>query len=328
MILAGDIGGTNTRLALFNLAGGKMKLDRITIYPSGKFGGLTQIIREFLEDVETLPFYACLGVAGPIVEGRSEATNLPWVIDAERIAEELNLTTVEIINDLEANAYGISILETEDFAVINEGDARSKGNQALVAAGTGFGEAGIARAGTRYLPIPSEGGHADFAPRNPLEVDLLFYLQKKWDHVSWERVLSGPGLYNIYRFLRDTKRVEEEDWLREQISRDDPPEVISRTALKGKSELCDRALEMFVSIFGAKAGNVALEFLATGGLFVGGGIAPKIISKLKGPGFMGAFLSKGRMESLLETIPVHVILNDKTALLGAASLAIRRLYDR
>jgi glucokinase len=328
LILAGDIGGTNTRLALFDPAEGRLEPEFIRVYPSREYQGLTQIIHEFLKDISEPPLYVCLGVACPIRGGRCEATNLPWVIDTERISEELDLAMVEIINDLEANAYGISVLEPEDFARLNEGDACSKGNQALVAAGTGFGVVGIARAEKHHLLIPSEGGHTDFAPRNPLEVDLLSYLMERYAHVSFERVISGPGLYNIYQFLRDTGRGEEQDWLAEFISREDPPIVISRTALQGKSELCKRSLDLFVSIYGAKAGNVALDFMATGGLFVGGGIAPKIIRKLEEPTFMNAFLSKGRMESLLKTIPVHVILNDETALLGAANLAMQRLHDR
>jgi glucokinase len=328
MILAGDIGGTNTRLALFDPSGDRLEPELITVYPSREYGDLAGIIREFLKNVDEPPFYVCLGVAGPVKDGRSEATNLPWVIDSRQIAEELDLGTVKIINDLEANAHGISVLEPDDLARLNEGDADSGGNMALVAAGTGLGVAGIAKAGKQYLTIPSEGGHTDFAPRNPLEVDLLIYLMKRHTHVSYERVISGPGLYSIYQFLRDEGRGEEEAWLAELISWEDPPAVISRTALEGNSELCQRALNMFVSIFGAKAGNVALYFMATGGLFVGGGIAPKIVRKLEGRTFMDAFLSKGRMGSLLKTIPVHVILNDKTALLGAASLAVQRLYGR
>lgn len=327
MILAGDIGGTHTRLALFDTTGGRLEPKVVKVYASAEYDSLIQILREFLKDIQELPHYVCLGVAGPVREGRSRATNLQWVIDSMEIAGGLGLARVEIINDLEAQAYGISVLGSEDFIRLNEGDARSKGNQAIVSAGTGFGVAGIVRLGTRHLPVPSEGGHTDFAPRDPLEVELLLHLREKFDHVSYERVISGPGLTNIYRFLRDTGRGEEPDWLAGMMSREDPPAVISRTALAGQSDLCEQALDMFVSSLGAKAGNVALEFMATGGLFVGGGIVQKIKDKLQGTTFMEAFLSKGRMKSLLETVPVHVILNDNTALLGAGRLAVERLND-
>jgi glucokinase len=206
MILAGDIGGTNTRLALFDPSGDRLEPELITVYPSREYGDLTGIIREFLKNVDEPPFYVCLGLAGPVKDGRSEATNLPWVIDSRQIAEELDLGTVEIINDLEANAYGISVLEPDDLARLNEGDADSEGNRVLVAAGTGLGVAGIAKAGKQYLPIPSEGGHTDFAPRNPLEVDLLIYLLERHDHVSYERVISGPGHFCFGSWRQDGKR--------------------------------------------------------------------------------------------------------------------------
>ncbi len=327
MILAGDVGGTNTRLALYDPGGGRLTPVISKNYPSPKYEGVTDIIREFLEDVPDPPFYVCLGVAGPIREGRSSATNLPWVIESARIAEDLGLGMVEIINDLEALAHGISILEPDDFVILNEGDEDPNGNRALVAAGTGFGVAGLVRESRGYRPFPSEGGHTDFAPRGPLETDLLAYLAERHDHVSYERVISGPGLTNIYRFLRDTGRCEEPDWLAEMVSGDDPPAVTSSAALEGKSELCKKALDLFVSVMGAKAGNVALEFMATGGLFIGGGIAPKIIDELLEPTFMDAFRAKGRMKSLLEAVPVQVIRNDQAALLGAASLSIRRLLE-
>jgi len=328
MILSGDIGGTNTRLGLFRLTGERLQPFVQQTYPSPRYSGLTEIVREFLAENKAAIDCACFGVACPVRDGRCVMPNLSWVVDSSRLSSELSIERVEIMNDLEANAHGISVLEPGDFRVINEGKREPDGNRALLSAGTGFGVAGLARYGGQYLPFSSEGGHTDFASRNRLEADLLFYLLEHYPHVSYERVISGPGLYNIYQFLRDTERAEEPDWLGESISQGDPPAVITRAALDGRSELCDHTLDLFVSIFGAKAGNVALEFMATGGLFIGGGIAPKIIEKLEESTFMDAFVAKGRMESLLKLIPIRVIMNDKTALLGAARYAAMRFSGK
>ena len=229
--------------------------------------------------------------------------------------------SVDLVNDLEANAHGISVLAPEDFSVLHPGAADASGNRALISAGTGLGEAGLLADDAGYRPYPSEGGHCDFAPQNETESHLLLHLMGRFGHVSYERVLSGPGLYNIYQFFRDTGRAEEPAWLAEEIRQRDPSAVISENALKGSCELCVKTMDQFVSLYGAEAGNLALKTMATGGLFIGGGIAPKILPKLKEPGFLKAFTAKGRVSSLLEAIPVRVILNDKTALLGAARLA-------
>jgi glucokinase len=199
----------------------------------------------------------------------------------------------------------------------------ASGSPGLFSAGTGLGEAGLLAEGDGYLPYPSEGGHSDFAPRDETEIALLQYLLKRFDHVSFERVLSGPGLHNIYQFLRDTGRGQEPPWLTQEISKRDPSAVISAEAMKGSSELCVRALDLFVSIYGAEAGNLALKGMATGGVFLGGGIAPKILTKLRQPAFLEAFTAKGRISKVLEAMPVRVILNDKTALLGAGRLAMQ-----
>ncbi|MER3446494.1 MAG: glucokinase [Candidatus Dadabacteria bacterium] len=319
MILAGDIGGTHTRVALFESGGGIPKPVVIETFPSRGSMGLDAIVRRFIEGHNPIIEYACFGVAGPVKSGRSETSNLAWVVDAL----QLSIKTVRLINDLEASAYGIALLEPKDIFVLNEGVPNPGGNMALISAGTGLGEAGLHWDGDHYQPFPSEGGHADFAPRSELEVELLLYLLKQYGHVSFERVLSGPGLYNIYKFLRDTGRGEEPAWLTEQMNQqDDPSAVISRAALEGSCKLCVHALDLFVSIYGSEAGNLALKLMATGGVYVGGGIAPKIIQKLMDSTFMKAFVSKGRMKSLLEAIPVRVILNDNTALLGAARLAM------
>jgi glucokinase len=243
------------------------------------------------------------------------------VVDAQRLAQQLGLPTVWLINDLEANAYGASALTPEDFVILNEGAPEAEGNAAVIAAGTGLGEAGLYWDGRRHWPFASEGGHTSFAPDDALQVELLQYLQQQFSHVSWERVLSGMGLYNIYTFLRDTKRGVEPAWLTEELRQEDRPAVIGRAALAGTCELCVQALDLFVKFYGAEAGNLALKVMATGGVFVGGGIAPRIIDKLKEATFVQAFCAKGRLQPILEAIPIRVVMNDKTALYGAALCA-------
>ncbi len=321
MILAGDIGGTKTNLAFFEVQGrGLMPVAEGT-FASREHASLDDIVRRFVS-VHALPIdRAGFGVAGPVKHGRCEAVNLPWVVEARRLARELGLESVALLNDLEANAYGIAALAPEDFVVLNAGAPDAKGNAAVIAAGTGLGEAGLYWDGKQHRPFASEGGHADFAPRQALEADLLRYLLAQFEHVSYERVVSGPGLYNIYRFLRDTGRREEPLWLGEEMRVGDPAAAITRAALAGTSPLCGQALDLFVSIYGAEAGNLALKVMATGGVFVGGGIAPKIIAKLRETIFTKAFTAKGRLRPLLEAVPVRVILNDKTALLGTARYA-------
>lgn len=322
MILAGDVGGTNARLGCFKVDSGRLVLVQAQDYPSHEHSGLEEIVKKFLADYAVSSIeQACFGVAGPVKDGQVVTSNLPWVIDAAQLAELLRIREVALINDLEANTYGILVLEPVDFIALNDGAAEATGNIAVIAAGTGLGEAGAYWDGTRYHPIPSEGGHADFAPRNELEMELFAKLLARFDHVSYERVLSGAGLLHIYDFLRDSGRGNEPQWLREQMQAGDPAAAISTAAIEGRSDLCEKALEIFVSIYGAESGNLALKFKAAGGVFLGGGIAPKIIQKLKLPSFMEAFKAKGRMRSLLETIPVRVVLNDKAALLGAARRA-------
>jgi glucokinase len=321
MILAGDIGGTSTRLAFFAVQDGRLQAVVEKTYPSREYQGLEEVVRAFVSAHELAIAHACFGIAGPVRHGCVETPNLPWIVDAGHLAHELGVKTVDLLNDLEANAYGIAALEANDFVVLNHGAPNASGNAAVIAAGTGLGEAGLYWDGTQHHPFACEGGHADFAPQNELQVELLLYLRKKFGHVSWERVVSGPGLHNIYGFLRDTGRGEEPAWLVEAMRQKDPSAVISQAGLEGRSALCAQALDLFVLLYGAEAGNLALKIMATTGVFVGGGIAPKIIRKLQGPAFMEAFAAKGRFKWLLETIPVRVILNDKTALLGAARYA-------
>ncbi|OGL46706.1 MAG: glucokinase [Candidatus Schekmanbacteria bacterium RBG_13_48_7] len=324
MILAGDVGGTNTRLALFNADYRDKNPVVLEKFHSQTYKSLDDIVQIFINKHKSTVEYACFGVAGPVISGHCKTPNLAWDVDASGLAALLKINSVELINDLEANAYGIDVLGSDDFSVIHKRIPEKNGNAALISAGTGLGEAGLYKENQYYNPIPSEGGHTDFAPRNKIEIDLLLYLFQKYEHVSYERIVSGPGLYNIYMFLRDTGRGGEPQWLAEQLQKNDPAAVISKSALERKNKMCEQALDIFVSIYGAEAGNVALKFKATGGIYLGGGIAPKIIQKLKEPVFYESFVNKGRMKPLLESIPVKVILNDTTALLGAAALAHRR----
>lgn len=329
MLLAGDIGGTNTRLAFFEGIPDRLHPVSLEIFPSPQFSSLTDIVRKFRAAHAQPVDAVCFGLPGAVVNGRVETTNLPWIVDARQMASDLGLGPITLINDLLANAHGIPLLEEADFVLLNPGVPNNDGNRALISAGTGLGEAGLYadnRGG--YHPFASEGGHADFAPRNELEIDLLRFLMARYEHVSYERVLSGPGLHNIYQFLRDTGRGEEPTWLADQIAQGDPSAAISKSALEGTSAICVQALDIFVSLYGAEAGNLALKILATGGIYVGGGIAPKIVRKLSSTSFMKSFSAKGRFATVLKDIPVRVITNDKTALLGAGRVAALSLSNR
>lgn len=323
MILAGDIGGTHTRLAFFERDPAEAQPLAIEVFRSRDYAGLLEIARKFLDVRQLRAESACFGIAGPVRRGRVAVSNLPWVVDAADLAAGLGIESVALINDLEANAYGIDVLSPSDFVALNPGAADAAGNQALIAAGTGLGEAGIAATPTGRRPFATEGGHTDFGPRNDLEIELLRYLLPRFGHVSYERVLSGMGLESMYQFFRDTGRGVETPELAAEMASGDPGAVVSRHGLAGDSDLCVQVLDMFVSLYGAEAGNLALKVMATGGVFIGGGIAPKILAKLQQPAFLDAFFDKGRMGKILKEMPLRVITNDKTALLGSARYAAR-----
>jgi glucokinase len=323
MILAGDIGGTKTNLGLFETVEGALALHAQQSYPSREHVGLEAIVNKFLEGRDARVRAACFGVAGPIVEGQVVTPNLPWVVSAASLARTLGLGAVALINDLEATAHGTAALKADEFFTLNEGIAMA-GNAALVAAGTGMGVAGLFWDGRRHVPSASEGGHIDFAPRNLMESELLKYMHTKHSRVSVERIVSGPGLFNVYEFLRHSGYAVESAAVAARFASEDPSSVISKAALAGECRMCAQALDLFVAVYGAFAGNVALVLKAIGGVYIGGGIAPKILEKLKDGTFIGAFMEKGRMSSLVATIPVRVILNDKTALLGAARVAAEK----
>ncbi len=321
MLLAGDIGGTSTRLALFEKSGDRLRIAIEKVYPSQAHKGLEEIVRKFIAEHPLAVTAAAFGIAGPVRGGRVQTPNLAWVVDGAIVAREMGLERVGLINDLEANAWGIAALEDTDFVTLNAGAADATGNQAVISAGTGLGEAGLYWDGARHRPFACEGGHSDFAPRNTAEIRVLEYLLKEFDRVSVERLVSGPGLHNIFRALRSIAGRSERDALDEQIANGDPSAAISAAALAGSHPIATQALDMFVSLYGAEAGNVALKMMATGGVFIGGGIAPRILEKIRGRPFIEAFLAKGRMRSLLEAMPVKVILNSKAALIGAGRFA-------
>jgi len=326
MILAGDVGGTKVHLALYDFINGKLEYSRDERFPAKDYSGLEEIVKEFLGAFTVTA--ACFGVPGPVRDGRLRLTNLPWTLDSRELSVSLGINHVFLINDLEANGYGVAELAADQIYTLSEGDASQIGNRALIAAGTGLGEALLIWNGHSHTPYPSEGGHADYAPRNEDEIDLLRFLKQKYSgRISQERVVSGQGLTNIYDFLREVRGIDEPVWLAERLAAEDPNAVITELALAAKSEICEKALDMFVSAYGAETGNLALKILSVGGVYVGGGIAPRILDKLKDGRFMKAFTDKGRLSQLLINMPVRIILESRAALLGAAAYAEARAAE-
>jgi len=323
MILAGDIGGTKTVLAFYEYLGDQMRQYHVTSYPSGNYSTFQEILMDFVQE-NTQPNidFACFGVAGPVVKGKCQATNLPWQLDEMELAEQLNITGVKLLNDLEAAAFGMLFLKPEDQYVLNAGAKGSdKANAVVIAAGTGLGEAILYWDGYQYHPIASEGGHTDFAPQTDQEIELLQYLRTIYGHVSYERILSGPGLFNIYKFLRSIDFSSEPKWLQEALSTKNPSAVIGETGVAGTDPTCVEALKLFISIYGAEAGNLALKCNAIGGIYIGGGIAPKILAQMKSGLFMDSLTDKGRFSAMLKQTQVVVSLDPQTPLSGAAQFA-------
>ncbi|PWU23343.1 MAG: glucokinase [Candidatus Rokuibacteriota bacterium] len=321
MILAGDVGGTKTAFGLFELRAGGLTLVREDTLPSREFPSLEAGIARFLgtgtsERIDA----ACFGVAGAVVDGRSTTTNLPWHVDERVLVRATGAARVKLLNDLEAAGHGILTLSPSVLAMLQVGTPRP-GHKVLIAAGTGLGEAILAWDGRRHVVIASEGGHADFAPATEREIELLQFLRREFDHVSYERVLSGPGVHNVYRYLRERSRAAAPSWLEERLSRGDPSVAISEAGLRGDDPVCVETLDLFASVYGAEAGNLALKALALGGVYIGGGIAPKIRAKLEDGPFLAAFREKGRFAPFLADIPVALVLEPRTPLLGAAHVA-------
>jgi len=324
MLLAGDIGGTKTRLALFPLENRSHRPVLQRSFPNDAFDDLESIVRAFLDQTEYDVKQAAFGVAGPVVSSRVKVTNLPWVVDAQNLRAFLGVDDVYLLNDLEAIASAVPLLAEEELLTLNVGKPVARGPIAVIAPGTGLGEAYLTWNGSKYHAHPSEGGHTAFGPTNDLELGLLCYLQERFDYVSYERICSGIGLPNIYAYLKQRNGASEPAWLHERLAGagDPVPHIVAAALSEEDScELCAQTLDLFVSILGAEAGNLALKVLATGGVYLGGGIPPKILKLLKQERFMRAFNNKGRFANVVGHMPVHVILNEKATLLGAAAYA-------
>lgn len=320
-VLAGDIGGTNCRLALCEVVGKRVDAIAEDTYPSQDFTALSDVVRKFLSATGAHVASACFGLPGPVRGRRAQLTNLPWLVDADAIERELGLDNVWLLNDLEAYAYGLSTLTPGELLLVKPGTALAGGNAALIAAGTGLGEAGLAWDGARLRPFATEGGHCDFAPSDPLEDELLVALRKiHGGHVSWERVVSGPGLVAIHAFLHERAGKPLPTWA---IGGSEVPAAITKHADGGDAIAVD-AVARFLALYGAEAGNLALKLLATGGVYLGGGIAPKLADELVASEFVARFLAKGRMQPLLNDIPVWLVLDDRTGLWGSATYAADR----
>ncbi|TMJ05320.1 MAG: glucokinase [Bacillati bacterium ANGP1] len=319
-VLVGDLGGTNTRLAIVSTDDGPRRWVAREDFRSRDHASLEELVRAFLSRTELQVSKATFGIAGPVVAGRASITNLPWVIDTVRLGTACGLPLVTLVNDVQALAHALLVLGADDLHTLNPGEPVRGGAMAVIAPGTGLGEAFVIWDGRRYQACASEGGHADFAPRDSLQIELLAYLRSRFDHVSYERVCAGPGIPNIYGYLKEHGAASEPRWLAEQLqAAGDPTPVIVTAALQEAAPaLCRMALEMFVSILGAEAGNLALKVLATGGIYLGGGIPRRILPVLAGERFVAAFQRKGRLAQLLEHVPVHVILNPDAGLIGAA----------
>ncbi|MBE3558062.1 MAG: glucokinase [Ktedonobacteraceae bacterium] len=322
MLLAGDIGGTKTSLALFSSRDELHHPLREKTFRCAHYSGIEAIVREFLTGVDAPVSRAVFGVAGPVINGRVKTTNLPWELDERALQNELGIGRVTLLNDLVSIAHALPLLEPSDLHTLNEGETSSQATMAVVAPGTGLGEAFLTWHGSQYSVHPSEGGHTDFAPTNEREIALLHYLLGRYNHVSYEHVCSGIGLPNIYAYLKQSGDFEEPAWLQAQLTgaRDHTPVIVQAALqLADPPAICVETLTLFVSILGAEAGNMALKVLATGGVYLGGGMPPRLLPLLKKEHFMHAFQNKGRFKSLLARVPVHVILNPAAALMGAAS---------
>ncbi len=327
MFLAGDVGGTKTAIALFEERENKLHITREMVVHSAEYASLEEAVGKFLSATPQHEIRAaCFGVPGIVMDGRCHATNLPWVVDERELARKIGGCAVKLINDLEATALGMLELPRDQFETIQAGATEARvGNVGVIAAGTGLGEAVLHWTGARFEPLACEAGHADFAPRTELEIELLRYLKGMLGgHVSYERVISGPGIHNIYQFLRDYGFAPEAAWVADELRASaDPSAVISELGTANKDRLCRMTIETFSTIYGAEAGNLALRCLAIGGIYLGGGIAPKIKSVLMDGSFMQGFLDKGRLRQFLEQVPVFIAMNERAALLGAARCATR-----
>lgn len=323
IVLAGDVGGTNARLAMVEFEGRSARIVHKEQYPSHEFPGLAPIVRRFLEETGARPERAGFGIACPVAGDDCTAPNLPWSINVRDLAREIGIPRTEIINDFVAVGNGIELLGPEDLTTLQAGTAEPEGPIALIGAGTGLGEGLLVWAGDRYRVLASEGGHTDFGPSGETQIALLRFLTKEFPRVSWERLLSGPGIANTYRFLLASGVAPEQAAVRAELETEDPAAVIGRHGTEGSDCLSRRALDLFWEILGAEAGNLALTIVATGGVYLAGGIAPRLVPHLDAERFLAAFRNKGRLSPLLARMPVHVIMNPNVGLLGAAAFVGR-----
>ena len=323
-VLAGDIGGTKTSLGIFIKGKRRPLLKFFSSYPSAEYKGLEDIIGLFLSENPVKVQNACFGIAGPVENGRCKTTNFPWDVDESGIKKIFKLKKVTLINDLSAMAASVPFLGRSEIFTVNRARPQKNGNISLIAPGTGLGQALLVYHDGKYIPVPSEGGHVDFAPGNDLEAGLLAFLGKQYGHVSIERVISGIGIINIYNYLKSTGKYTEPKWLAKKIKTEEPAKVINDSAGEKGQKLCLKTIDTFLSILGAAAGNLALTGLTKGGVYIGGGIPPKLLWRFKEDTFMKAFIDKGRFSGLMEKIPVNVILNSNAALLGAAIEAFKK----
>jgi len=314
LILAGDVGGTKTLLSLCKYVRNELQIIKEKKFPSKEYKSLNAIIKEFLAGEES-PSVISIAVAGPITKGTADLTNLKWLGNDEAIKKEFGVQQVFLLNDLESTAYGLAELHHEDFIVLHNGDESVGGNVAIIAPGTGLGEAGMYWDGHAYHPFATEGGHCDYAPRSEEEIELFKYLHHKFGHVSWERLVSGQGIFNIYSFLKQRRKGAKNN--SEIVDSADPAAAISREAMRGEDPICKETIGWFLKFMAYESANLALKMKSTGGLFIAGGIPPKLKQLIKSAEFMSFFKASGRLGDLLENIPVHVILNERTALLGA-----------
>ena len=319
-VLAGDIGGTKTNLAFYQATETGLNMLNAGRYPSADFTSCTAILQQFLSDNQCpSPDRICLGVAGPVLDGKVNLTNLSWDIDIKEVKSVMGVEAVFLLNDLESMAYGLAGLTEQDLITLHAGNENSTGNMAIIAPGTGLGEAGLYWNGANHFPFPTEGGHTDFAPRTDLDYELLKFLQNEYGVVSYEKVVAGPAIVDIYRFLRDVKKMEEPAWLQQALEQEQQDSaVISGAAIEQKAAICVETMALFVRYLAREASNLVLKMKATGGLFLGGGIPPKIAPLLLQPQFMEHYMDCDRMQHLLETVPIRIIKNDKTGLIGAA----------
>ena len=326
MLLAGDVGGTKTRLAAYSLENAKLKRTDIERFDSRAFPGLDHIAREFIEKRKLKIEAACFGVPGPVMAGHVKLPNLPWELSESALSKSLGIPRVKLVNDLVATAAAIPHLAPGELMNVYPGrPQKDQRVYAVVAPGTGLGHAFLYVDDGKYHVMASEGGHTAFAPGDDLQIELLNYLRKKFGHVSIERLICGPGLVNIYNFLRDTARAPESPEVKQRMLSEDPGAVIAQTALDASSPLSVQALDIFISILGAHCGNVVLMTMATAGLYLGGGIPPKIAKKFSDPKFLQAFRDKGRFAEVVDTTPINMIVDDHAAVVGAASVASQLL---